>query len=105
MRGMQVKVHFKWYVGTRVVPGDGKPPSFYFECRFIACANPRSALRAAFSRPLSKVVLTRESGSAATSVLWIQPLFVNIHGEYFLQFINDLRRITVTYASIFFPRF
>jgi hypothetical protein len=40
--------------GSRVVPGDGKPPRFCLECRCRAFANPRLVLLAAFSRPLSR---------------------------------------------------
>ena len=47
-------VHVSRYAGTRVVPGDGKPPRFCLECRCRAFANPRLVLLAAFSRPLSR---------------------------------------------------
>src|SRR6266480_220827 len=40
--------------GTRVVPGDGKPPHFCLECRRLVCVNPRSIRLAAFSRPRSR---------------------------------------------------
>jgi hypothetical protein len=40
--------------GTRVVPGDGKPPHLCLECRRIVCVNPRSIWLATFSRPRSR---------------------------------------------------
>ncbi len=50
----KMMVHLSQYAGTRVVPGDGKPPHFCLECRRIVCVNPRSIRLAAFSRPRSR---------------------------------------------------
>jgi hypothetical protein len=38
---------------TPLVPSAGKPPRFCLECRYTACANPRSIRLPAFSCPLS----------------------------------------------------
>jgi len=52
------------------------------------------------------VILPRFGGSSATSVLWIQPLFVDKEGEtHVLQFISSSKVINITYASIFSPWF
>jgi hypothetical protein len=49
----KMMVHVSHSAGTRVVPGDGKPPHFCLECRRIVCINPRAIRLAAFSRPRS----------------------------------------------------
>jgi hypothetical protein len=51
-------------------------------------------------RPVS---LPRFGGSSATSVLWMQPLFVNKEETNILQFINSSKVIIITNASIFSP--
>jgi hypothetical protein len=48
------RVHVSRYAGTRGILGDGKLLRFCQECRWRACANPRSILLAVFSRPLSR---------------------------------------------------
>jgi hypothetical protein len=47
-------VHVSRYAGIRMVPSDWEPPRFCLECRCRACANPRVALLAAFSRHPSR---------------------------------------------------
>ena len=48
------RVHLSRDVATHVVPGNGSPPCFWLERWPMGLANPRAALRAAFSCPLSR---------------------------------------------------